>query len=166
MQNAYIYTFCISQVCICADKVHILEKKTRERTLDLWHMRPEFYLKTKPPRQNVKPKLWVLNYRPWAWHYLTLHDWAKSCAFLKSPCHEDSEKVYHVYGGQKFARLAVREVCMDDMVLGVYSPCTANCNRNHKESDNRSQPFHCCNYVVQTQDFCGLRLSLVCNNMH
>ena len=42
---------------------------------------------------------------------MTLYDWAKSCAFLKSPCHEDSEKVYHVYGGQKFARLAVREVC-------------------------------------------------------
>ena len=41
---------------------------------------------------------------------MTLYDWAKSCAFLKSPCHEDSEKVYHVYGGQKFARLAVREV--------------------------------------------------------
>ena len=43
---------------------------------------------------------------------MTLYDWAKSCAFLKSPCHEDSEKVYHVYGGQKFARLAVREVCL------------------------------------------------------
>ena len=42
---------------------------------------------------------------------MTLYDWAKSCAFLKSPYHEDSEKVYHVYGGQKFARLAVREVC-------------------------------------------------------
>ena len=34
-----------------------------------------------------------------------------SMPFLKSPGHEDSEKVYHVYGGQKFARLAVREVC-------------------------------------------------------
>ena len=37
-----------------------------------------------------------------------VYDWAKSCAFLKSPCHEDSEKGYHIYGGQKFARLAVR----------------------------------------------------------
>ena len=31
-------------------------------------------------------------------------------SFLKSPCHEDSGKVYHVYGDQKFTRLAVREV--------------------------------------------------------
>ena len=50
---------------------------------------------------------------------MTLYDWAKSCAFLKSPCHEDSEKVYHVYGGQKFARLAVREVWPDEIQLFV-----------------------------------------------
>ena len=43
---------------------------------------------------------------------MTLLDTAKSCDFLKCPAHEDSEKVYHVYGGQKFARLAVREVCV------------------------------------------------------
>ena len=57
---------------------------------------------------------------------MTLLDTAKSCDFLKCPAHEDSEKVYHVYGGQKFARLAVREVWLSDrgaklwFILGVY----------------------------------------------